>query len=142
MGIMADFKRWEEKVKKAIPSALKDDVVKVVKEDFMYIAQTAVYGSYAPKYYLDGSVFGRERRFAAGGIYDLGMIKDRLEGAYTLSMENIAPANSDNDLGRSAIEWVESGLNVPLRHFYKPLEAYTTPHAHEALVAGLHKRGL
>ena len=142
MGIMADFKRWEEKVKKAIPAALKDDVEKVVKEDFMYIAQTAVYGSYAPRYYLDGSVFGRERRFAAGGIYDLSMVKSDLAGPYTLISKNVAPANSDHSLGLSAIEWVESGLNVPLREFYKPLEAYTTPHAHEALVAGLHKRGL
>ena len=135
MGILSDFNAWKKKVETAVPSALMDDVKKTVELDFLSIARSDVYGSYSPSLYI--------RRFAGGGIYDLGMIQSRLEGKLTLVMEDIAPANSLDPQNNNAIEWVESDRGIPgARQFYAPLEAMAIPHAKTALISGLHKRGL
>ena len=143
MGIMADFLRWEAKVMKAIPDTLITDVKQVVEEDFVEVADSAVYSTYSPKYYADGSVFGRQRRFSGGGIQDVGLIESNLAGNLTLVMKQTSPPNSNDPQMSTAIDWVESGKGVPgARPFYAPLKAVAIPHAHQALVAGLHKRGL
>lgn len=135
MGIMSDFLRWEAKVKKTIPKVLITDVKQVVEEDFVEVADSAVYGTYSPSLYV--------RRYSGGGIQDVGQIESKLDGDLTLVMEDVAPANSNDPQGKNAIEWVESDEGIPGgRPFYAPLEAVATPHAHEALVAGLHKAGL
>lgn len=142
MGILADFQAWKKKVEVAVPDTLITDVKKAVEEDFVEATEQFVYDAYSPKYYADGSVFGRMRRFSAGGIQTVSLINSNLAGKYTLVMEQVAPANSSNPQGQNAIEWVESGQNVPARQFYAPLEAKTIPHAQQALIAGMHKRGL
>lgn len=135
MGILTDFNAWEAKVKNAIPDVLMKEVKTVVERDFLSVARSDVYGAYSPILY--------ERRFSAGGIYDLNMIYSRLMGKFTLVMEDMAPANSYNTHGLNAIEWVESGRNPPFaRPFYAPLEVKAIPHAQDALISGLHKRGL
>lgn len=143
MGILSDFLRWEAKVMKAIPDTLITDVKQVVEEDFVEVAESAVYDTYSPKYYADGSKFGRMRRFSGGGIQDVGSIESNLAGNLTLVMKQNAPPNSSDPQKATALDWVESGDGVPgARPFYAPLKAKTIPHAHQALVAGLHKRGL
>jgi len=142
MGILLEVEKWKKKVDMAIPDVLITDVRKAVEEDFVEATEAFVYDAYSPKYYADGSVFGRMRRFSAGGIQTISLIDSKLAGNYTLIMEQTAPANSAHSMGFSALDWVESGLNVPAREFYAPLEAKTAPHAKQVLVAGLHKRGL
>lgn len=135
MGIMADFLRWEAKVMKAIPDTLITDVKQVVEEDFVEVADSAVYSTYSPQLYI--------RRYSGGGIQDIGSIQSNLAGNLTLVMKQTAPPNSDYPKKSTAIDWVESSEGVPgARPFYAPLKAVAIPHAHQALVAGLHKRGL
>ena len=135
MGIMADFLRWEAKVMKAIPDTLITDVKQVVEEDFVEVADSAVYSTYSPSLYV--------RRYSGGGIQDIGSIQSNLAGNLTLVMKQTAPPNSDYPKKATAIDWVESSEGIPgARPFYAPLKAVAIPHAHQALVAGLHKRGL
>ena len=133
MGIFADYQKWKLKVEKAIPAALMDEVREVVEKDFLETAQSEVYGTYSPILY--------QRRFGAGGIYDVGLITARLEGNKTLVMKQTAPPNSNYPKKATAIDWVESDEGVPGgRPFYAPLKSRTTPRAQVALVAGVNKR--
>ena len=133
MGILDDFYKWKKKVDRAIPAALMDEVRDVVEKDFLETAQSEVYGTYSPILY--------QRRFGAGGIYDVGLITARLEGNKTLVMKQTAPPNSNYPKKETAIDWVESDEGVPgARPFYAPLKARTTPRAQIALVAGVNKR--
>lgn len=135
MGILEDFHKWKKKVDRAIPEALMDDVKQVVEEDFIEATNPFVYSAYSPILYI--------RRYSGGGIQTVSSIDSKLAGKYTLVMEQTAPANSNYPQGKNALEWVEAGsMGVPVRQYYAPLEAMTTPHAQQALVVGLHKRGL
>ncbi len=143
MGILNDVNKWKAKVEKAIPDVLLSEVRDAVEIDFLHTAQSAVYDNYHPMYYADGSVFGRMRRFGGGGIYDISLITANLAGNKTLVMQQTAAPNSDYPQKAMALDWVESGDGSPgARPFYAPLKARAIPHAHTALVKGLHRRGL
>lgn len=143
MGILNDAKTWRNKVKKAIPDVLMNEVRDSAETDFLHAAQSYVYEAYHPMYYGDGSAFGRMRRYGGGGIYDISLITAKLEGNNTLVMEQTAPPNSDDPQKATALDWVESGDGVPgiARKFYAPLKTRALPRAQVALIKGLRRRG-
>ena len=134
MGMMNDFAIWKGKLKKAMSESLSEDVRQSVEKDFQEVAQSEIYGSYSPILY--------ERRWGAGGIYDISNIQTRVIGSKMLIMENIAPANTNDSQGLNAVGWVESDRGVPgARPYHSVVEAKAmSGSAQKAFVSGVKKR--
>lgn len=142
MGISnGDFAAILKELENDMSDILTNEVMRKAEKEFLSVAESNVYSAYSPKYYLDGSVFGRKRRYGNGGIYDITFIETTRTGKLSIEMEDIAPANTNNDRGMNAIEWVESGLNVPARQFYEPLQKKVDAMAENAMYLALKSRG-
>jgi len=142
MGLSSDFATLLKQLENDMSDILTNEVMRKAEKEFQNVAESNVYSAYSPKYYGDGSVFGRKRRYGNGGIYDITYIETNRTGKLSITMEDIAPANTNNDQGMNAIEWVESSRGVPgAREFYAPLQTKVDAMAEIAMFSALKGRG-
>ena len=142
MGISGDFTAIIAELENDMSNILENEVMRQAEREFLNVARSEIYEAYSPKYYADNdNPFGRHRRFGNGGIYDITHIITKKTGKLSLEMENDAPANTSNDQNLNAVEWVQSGRNVPARQFYDPLQKKIDDMAENVMYSALKGRG-